>query len=124
MFHQPGAGRVGAALPFPDQDQLLEALLPFRPTGRRRFWGVGQYLVSHSSSWPHVSWSPATSSAWSAYLVLAPDQGERGRAHPSRTTHFPALSAQRFMSVLDGCFSSTTFFAVSMPATGRVFGSS
>jgi hypothetical protein len=38
--------------------------------------------------------------------------------------YFPALSDQRAIKVFDGSDSSTSFFAVSMPATGSFFGSS
>ncbi len=38
--------------------------------------------------------------------------------------YLPALSDQRAINVFDGNASSTSFFAVSMPATGSFFGSS
>jgi hypothetical protein len=53
-------------------------------------------------------------------------RGKNPALAPSRNRehYFPSLSAQRFMSVLDGSVSSTNFFAVSIPATGNVLASS
>src|SRR5579863_7891927 len=45
-------------------------------------------------------------------------------APPTRFDYLPALSDQRAIKVFDGKSSSTSFFAVSTPATGSFFGSS
>jgi hypothetical protein len=48
----------------------------------------------------------------------------RKAALPTGFDYLPALSDQQDISVFDGKDSSTSFFAVSMPATGSFFGSS